>query len=198
MNNKQLAIVASAVAAVLAVIIVLLLTGGAPEGELAKDPAGDVSVSEGDSPPQEHSLADIRSARVYLQASQIVFEAEMAVAIPDDLKSERMSWRWEVLEGGSETWIVSANVDGGEPVASVLHPQTGYGASTTDDTLPGGIDWTGKTLYVRLNIAEIENFPTTFIWRLESSLDGDRRDPGSAVASDTAPDSGLGEYPPPA
>lgn len=197
MNNKQLAIVATAVAAVLGVIIVLLVTGGPPEGELAKDPAGDVSVSEGDSPPQEHSLADIRSARVYFHASQIVFEAEMAVAIPEDLESERMSWRWEILEGGSETWIVSANVGGGEPVASVLHPQTGYGASTNDDTFPGGIDWTGKTLYVRLNAAGIENFPAMFTWRLEASLDGDRRDPRSAVASDTAPDSGLGEYPPP-
>jgi hypothetical protein len=196
-SNKQLAIVAGAVAAVLGIIILLLITGGPPAGELAKDPTGDVVVSEGETRPSTTALADIRSARVYLEASQIVFEVQADHEIPKNLKDETMSWRWEILEGGSETWIVSANISVGRPIASITAAQRNYGASTIDDTLPGIIDWTGDKLFVRLNAPEIEGFPTDFTWRLESSLDGDRADPGSAVASDTAPDSGLGEYPPP-
>jgi hypothetical protein len=196
-NNKQLVVVGSVVAAVLAVIIVLLVTGGPPTEDLAEDAANDVSVSEGPAPPKEHSLADVRSARVYLEASQVVFEAEMATPIPKNLKNQTLTWRWEILEGGSETWIVSANVSVRSPIASVLSTQGNYGASTNDDTLPGGIDWSGNTLYVRLNTPQIENFPGEFTWRLETSLDGDRGNPRSAEASDTAPGSGLGQYPPP-
>lgn len=197
MNTKQLVVVGLVVVAVLAVIIVLLVTGGPPAEELAEDPANDVTLSEGPAPPKQHSLADVRSARVYLEASQVVFEAEMATPIPTKLKNQTLSWRWEILEGGSATWILSANVSVGSPIASVLSTQGNYGASTNDDTLPGGIDWTGNTLYVRLNAAQIENFPGTFSWRLETSLDGDRGDPKSAEVSDTAPESGLGQYPPP-
>ena len=197
MNNRQLAIVATVVAAVLAVIIVLLVTGGPPAEELAKDAAGDVTLSEGPAAPTDQSIADVRSAQVYLEASQIVFEAEMAAPIPRSLKNETMSWRWEILEGGSETWIVSANVSVGSPVASILGTQSGYGASTNDGTLSGGIDSTGNRLFVRLNPTEIEGFPAQFTWRLTTSLDGDRGDARSATASDTAPESGLGQYPPP-
>lgn len=196
MNNKQLAIVAGVVAVILAVIIVLLVTGGPPEEELAQDGIGDVVLSDGPAPPKDQSLADVRSARVYFEASQIVFEAEMASPIPKSVKGS-MSWRWEILEGGSETWIVSANLTLG-PTATVIQ-QGGeqYGAGTIDDTLPGGIDVTGNRLFVRLNGPEIKDFPTVFTWRLETSLDGDRGDVSSAVASDTAPQSGLGQYPPP-
>lgn len=197
MNNRQLAVVATVVAAVLAVIIVLLVTGGPPVEELAKDPSGDVTLSDGPAAPPDRSLADVRSAQVYLKASQIVFEAEMAAPIPRSLKNETMSWRWEILEGGSETWIVSANISVKEPIASILGTQSGYGASTNDETLPGGIDSTGNRLFVRLNPTEIDGFPSEFTWRLTTSLDGDRGDAGSAVASDSAPESGLGQYPPP-
>ncbi len=197
MNNKQLVIVGSVVAAVLAVIIVLLVTGGPPAEQLAEDAANDVTLSEGPAPPNEQSLADVRSARVYLKASQVVFEAEMATPIPTNLKTQTLTWRWEIFEGGSETWLVSANVGLDGPIASVLSTQGTYGASTNDGTLPGGVDWSGNTLYVRLNAPQIENFPGGFTWRLETSLDGDRGNPRSAEASDSAPESGLGQYPPP-
>lgn len=196
MNNKQLAIVALGVAAVLAVIIVLLVTGGPPSEDLAQDQAGDVTVSEGPAPPKEHSLADVRLARVYPEDGWVVFEAEMPVDIPKSLKNETLSWRWEILEGGTETWLVSASISVGSPIARVLSTQTGYGASTNDDTLPGEIERSGKTLFVRLQAGEIKDFPKGFTWRLETSLDGDRRDAKSAVAADTAPESGLGQYPP--
>ncbi len=200
MSRKQLAIVGSIVGLVLIAIIVLLATGGSPSGQLAqltKDARGDAVVSDGVDPPRDLSLADVHEARVELIASQIVFQAEMAAPIPKRLPEESLEWSWEILEGGSETWTVSAEASGDNLVASVLQEQGRYGASTNDNTLPGGVDYSGNTIFVRLNAQQIEGFPTVFTWRLITSLDGDRDDPASAAASDTAPESGLGEYPPP-
>ncbi len=197
MNAKQLAIVGSIVAAVLIAVIVLLVTGGPPPGALTKDPKNDVEVGGGEDPPGDTTLADVRVAKVDLVASQIVFEAEMAAPIPKRLKDQSMEWRWEILEGGTQTWVVTASISVDEPVASVLQQATGYGASTVDQTLAGGVDFTDRTLFVRLNAQQIPGFPTAFTWRLTTSLDADRADPASAVATDTAPASGLGEYPPP-
>lgn len=197
MNGKQLAIASAVVAAVLVVIVVLLATGTAPPGEEARDAAGDVEIGEGEAAPEQIALADIREAKVREVASQIVFEAAMGAAIPLRLKGQTMEWRWEISEGGEMTWLVNASISVGRPIASVLEQRSGgYSASTVDDTLAGGIDYDGNTIFVRLNRAEIPNFPDRFTWRLETTLDADRADPSSATATDEAPASGLGEYPP--
>ena len=197
MNTKQLAIVSAIVFCVLAVIIVLLVTGGVSPAERARDAVGDVEVGEGPAAATETSLADIQLARVTLQDSQVVFQAEMGGRVPRSLKDQTMEWRWELLENGTSTWIVSANVSVGQPVASITAQQRNFAASTIDDTLRGSVDHTGNTIFVRINAAEIEGFPTRFSWRLKTTLDGDRADPGSALVTDEAPESGLGEYPPP-
>jgi hypothetical protein len=196
MSNKQLAVAAAAVGIVLAVIIVLLVTGGPPTNVIAQDPANDVQVSQGPAPPAEVSLADVRSARVFSEQGQVVFEAEMGSEIPKALDGQTMSWRWVILEAGTETWTVTADVSVVEPVARVLGQQVNYGASTIDDTLPGEVEREGNTIRIRLSAGEIDRFPRSFSWRLETTLDGDRRDPGSANATDTAPASGLGEFAP--
>ena len=197
MSARQLGIVSAIVAVVLAGIVVLLITGEAPPGHEAKDPSGDVEVSEGEGAPGETGLADITEAKVHEVGSQIVFEATMAAPIPKTIKGGTMEWRWEVSEGGNLTWLVTANVSVDEPVASVTAQQGGYGSSTIDGLLPGGIDYDGNTIRVRLNQPEIPDFPTQFTWHLKTTLDGDRADPASATAGDEAPPSGLGEYPPP-
>lgn len=197
MNAKQLGIVSAIVGVVLVAIIVLLVTGGAPPGEESKDPSDDVVIGEGGAPPGQTDLADVRQARVYEEASQIVFEAEMGAAIPKNLKDQTMEWRWEVSEGGALTWLVTANISVGKPVASVTAQQSNYGSSTIDGLLPGRIDYDGNTITVKLTQPEIPKFPTSFTWNLKTTLDGDRADPASATATDTAPESGLGEYPPP-
>ena len=197
MNAKQLGIVAAIVGVVLIAIIVLLVTGGAPAGQESQDSSGDVVVSDGQAPPGQTDLADIREATVYEEASQIVFEAKMGAAIPKNLKDQTMEWRWEVSEGGTLTWLVTANISVGKPVASVTAQQSDYGSSTIDGLLPGRIDYDGNTITVRLTQPEIPKFPTRFTWNLKTTLDGDRADAASATASDTAPESGLGEYPPP-
>ncbi|MFP5351054.1 MAG: hypothetical protein ACLGIB_00625 [Actinomycetota bacterium] len=197
MNAKQLAVVSAIVGLVLAAIVVLLVTGGAPAEQQAKDASGDVVVGEGNTAPALTALADIQEARVFEEASQIVFQATMGAPIPKSLKGQSMEWRWEVSEGGTLTWLVTANVSVDKPVASVTAQQSGYGSSTIDGLLPGRIDYEGNTITVRLTQPEIPDFPGRFTWNLKATLDGDRADPASATATDTAPESGLSEYPPP-
>lgn len=197
MTPKQLGAAFAIVALIIGGLVVLLVTGGSPPGEEAKDPAGDVEVEDGPDAPNDAALADVERARVYLRASQIVFEAKMAAPIPGSLEGETMEWRWEIFEGGTETWLVSAHISVGDPVAALTAQQSNYASSTIDGKLPGGIDYSGNTLFVRLNPPEVKKFPDKFTWRLTTTLDANRGDPDSAVATDTAPASGLGEYPPP-
>jgi hypothetical protein len=197
-NQRQLIIVFGLVGLSLAVIIVLLVTGGAPSGA-GFDPVdkeGDVVVDGDESTaPEDGQLADVVRAEVLTDGTGITFEATMTSAIPEDVGKGRLEWRWEVIEG-STTWILSANLDDG-PVASILSQRTGYGASTRDGTLPGRVSVDGKTISVRLEKQAIANFPTSFNWTLKTSLDADRTEAASAVATDSAPDSGVGQYPPP-
>lgn len=197
MTPKQLAVAFAIVAIVIGGLVVLLVTGGPPPGEEGKDAAGDVEVEEGPDAPRDTALADIERARVYLHASQIVFEAQMSAPIPRSLKGQTMEWRWEILEGGEETWLVSAHISVGDPVAALTAQQSNYASSTIDGKLPGGIDYRGNTLFVRLNASQVKKFPGRFKWRLTTTLDANRADPGSAIAKDVAPATGLGEYPPP-
>lgn len=197
MTPRQLAVVSVLVALVIGGLVLLLVTGGPPPGVDAADPAGDVEVTDGQDAPADADLADVRRARVYLRASQIVFEAKMAAEVPRSIKGQTMEWRWEIFEEGTETWLVSAHISVGEPVAALTAQRTDYATSTIDGRLPGGIDHQGDTLFVRLNPAELTRFPERFTWRLTTTLDANREDPSSAVARDTAPASGLGEYPPP-
>lgn len=198
MTPRQLAVVSALVGIVIGALVLLLVTGGPPPGVDAADPAGDVEVSEGPDAPADTALADVRRARVYLRASQIVFEARMAAEIPRAIEGHTMEWRWEIFEDGTETWLVSAHISDGEPIGALTAQRSNYATSTIDGGLPGGIDHEDKTIFVRLNAAEVNRFPKEFTWRLTTALDANRADPSSAVARDTAPPGGLGEYPPPA
>lgn len=197
MSPRQLAIVSFLVAVVVGGLVVLLVTAEPPPGEESRDPAGDVDVGDGANPPQETDLADIRRARVYEKASQVVFEAQMGATIPGSIEGHTMEWRWEVFEEGTKTWLVSAHVSVGDPVAALTAQQTDHASSTIDGSFPGGLDHTGNTMFVRLNMSSVKRFPRDFTWRLITTLDADRQDPQSAVATDTAPAGGRGEYPPP-
>ena len=194
MNRKQLLIVSIIVAIVLAVIIVLLVTGGATPVDSTEDASGDVVVSEGENPPEDVELADIVDASVAEEGGQIVLEATMAAAIPEDLGSLGMDWKWEIFEGGAVEWIVSANLDVGQN-ATVFNPESGNTFSTIDDRLPGELTIEGSTIRVALDPGEIEGFPSDFTWKLTTKLDGAKGEAGSATADDFAPDLGFGEFP---
>jgi hypothetical protein len=193
-----LIVVFSFVGLALAVIIILLVTGGPPGdgGFNPRDPSSDVVVEGERNPPPDLSLADIARADVRPDGDGIIFEATMATAIPDQLKEGGLEWRWEVIEGGTPTWIVSANLDLG-PNATVLSQRTDYGASTIDGLLPGTVVVEGSTITIRIERPAIASFPSSFNWTLTTSLDADRTEARSALAKDSAPDGGPGEFPPP-
>jgi hypothetical protein len=194
MDRRRLAIVAAVVVAAVAAIVVLLVTGEAEPVRTFEDRAGDAMFEEGENGPTDVTLADIRAAEVRSEDGQVVFEATLAGPIPNKLPDGALDLRWEVYEDGDSTFLITANLDVG-PVASIIGEKNGYGASTLDEKLPGMLAIEGDTLTIRLDTAEIPDFPSEFGWLLHTSLDGDQGDPKSARAEDRAPDDGFGEYP---
>ena len=176
------------IVAIAAAIILLVTGGGASAG--ADDTQGDVRVSKGTDKPEKLAMADIRSATAARDGSDLVLEVEMDDSLPRELTKEALSWRWEIYESGQMTWLVSATVDL-EPNVSVLATQTDYQASSTGDPFPGDIELSGSTVTVRLRSDEIDGFPGSFDWLVKTSLDGDRIETASAVASDRVPDDGY-------
>ena len=195
MDRKRLYVVFAVVAAALASIVVLLVTGEAEPVRSFEDPSGDARVEEGDNPPVDTSLADLRAAEVRSEGDEIVFEAKLGATIPNELTDGAFSLRWEVYEGGDSTFLVTANLDVG-PNASIVGELNGYGASTLDEQLPGSLEISGDTIAIHVRAGEVPDFPDEFGWLLLTSLDGDQGDPRSARAEDRAPDQGFGEFPP--
>lgn len=186
--NKNL-LVAIGIVGSIAVIVLILLMGGGGGG--TGDGRGDVQVSGGETAPDDPNLADIVDASVRRDGGALVFEATLGTAIPKRIPDGSLTLRWDVAEGETDTWIVSADLNLG-PTAAVTSHRSDYGASTIDDTLPGSVEINGDTLRVTVQPGEIDGFPTDFTWRLSTALDADRTDTASATATDTAPDSGAG------
>lgn len=187
--NRTLVVALAIVGA--AALIVLVLAGGGDAPVTAGDRGSDVVLGDGDKPPSEAAFADITDASVTKADGDVVFETRMARDISTKTPKDILSFRWDITENDEDTWIVSAEI-AGRPVVSLRSLGTSYGASTIDDTLPGTISVSGDTITVTLEAADIEGFPSSFGWELTSTLDGDRADPTSAVATDTAPDGGPG------
>ncbi len=182
--------VALAIVGLIAAVVLVLATGGDP-GVGSGDGRGDVTITDGERAPENAELADIVGAVVRSQGADLVFEATMGESIPNRIRDGSLEFRWDISEAGTDTWIVSANVNLG-PTAAVTSQRTDYGASTIDDSLPGSVEVDGATLLVTLQPEDIDGFPSDFTWRLKTTLDADRADPASAVATDSAPESGEG------
>ena len=193
MERRRLYVVLGVVIAAVAAVVVLLMTGSPEPVRTFEDPGGDAVVGEGDNPPSDTTLADIKTAEVREEDGNVVFEVKLGAPIPEELAG--FGLRWEIHEEGDSTFLITANLDVG-PNASILGERTKYGASTLEDRFPGGLEVVGDSIVIRLDPGEIPKFPDEFAWLLKTSLDGDQGDPGSARAEDQAPDSGLGEYPP--
>lgn len=173
------------------VAIVVVLAGGGDPAVRDTDAGGDVAVGEGDNPPTRSELADIESATVTREESGIVFAVTMAMPAPARDK-DVLTLRWDLAVDGQDAWLVSANL-ANKPVASISSVQGSFGASTIDETLPGDIEVDGATITITIRTDEIDGFQTPFTWKVTATVDGDPSDPASAVATDTAPDSGPGK-----
>jgi hypothetical protein len=191
MIENRLLIAAVSVGVVIAATVILLVSGGSDgEDVVGGDPSQDVVVAEGGNPPSEVAMADIISADVRKEGATLIFEARMAGSVPQKLPDGSLELRWEILEGGSLTWLVTAEI-ADDPRASVLAQAGGFGASTIDSTLPGSITIGPDGIRVELRTDELTDWPEGFDWTLRSSLDGDRGDGASALATDSAPDNGT-------
>jgi hypothetical protein len=194
--------VAIALAAVIAGAAILLVVAGRDGSQTSpRDETGDVSVEGGRQNPEETdletpeeiSLADIEFAEVRADGSDIVFEARSTAEIPKTLDGRSMSWRWEVLDGEEPAWILSANLDIG-PNATIFNPSTDFGAGTADGSFPGRIERDGRSLIIRMDPSRLEGFPDEFEWKLKTTLDAGQGDAGSALATDSAPEEGVGRF----
>ena len=195
--NRRVAVVLGLVLALIAGVVILLASsegpGGsdAPEAESTEEARDDVVVAEGPEPPSESGLADVVEASVRRSGPRIVFRARMADRIPARVKGGGLSWRWDIYEGATGTWILSSNLDIG-PTTSLTSTQSNYGSSTFDKTLPGEMLIAGHTLTVILRPEELDDWPDDFEWVLGTMLDGAQGNPRSALATDTVPDEGRG------
>jgi hypothetical protein len=185
-------LVAITIVGVIAAAIFVLASGG-PSGGSA-DKTADVALGAGDNPPGDTTGADIVEATARQEESgEIIFEVTMARAV-EEATRKGLSFRWDITENGEGAWMVSADFKTGSTV-SLKSLRTDYGASTIDDTLPGDISVEGSKLVVTIRGGEIEGWPDAFEWLVTSTLDADEADPASAVATDSAPDSGPGALP---
>lgn len=180
------------VIALVAVIIVVLVTGGSGTSS-GDDAGGDVAVEGEGGAPTNADLADVAKADVRREGDEILFVAEMAMEIPEQIEGGSLEFRWDLSIGGRDAWIISALV-ATDTTAAVTAQQTNYGSSTIDDTMPGSVEADGTTLTIALRPGNIDAFPDAFSWRLRTTLDGDRADPKSPVAHDEAPDGGPGQF----
>lgn len=179
------------VVALVAVVVVVLVTGGTT-GSPGDDAGGDVSV-EGDGEPDQSDLADVTSTDVRREGNELLFIAEMARDVPQEIDKGSLELRWDLSVEGRDAWILSAFI-GTDTIAAITSQQTTYGSSTIDGTMPGSLRIDGSTVTIRVRPGNIEGFPNAFQWRLRTTLDADRADPKSAVAHDDAPDGGPGTF----
>jgi hypothetical protein len=187
-NRGRSAIVLAVIVALGAGVVWLLSSGGGGSGT-SRDPKGDVVVSKGPKPPKGKGVVDLRNGAITVEGGTATFEATVDAVIPESGDQEAITYRWELIEDGQVTWIVSANVDV-ERTASVLATQHDYRSSTIDDSLPGELLVQAETVFITLETDALDDFPSSFDWTLQTELDGDRTTAPSAVATDRIPDEG--------
>jgi hypothetical protein len=181
--NKTIWVGIAIVAAIAAVVLVLAV--GGPQDSGAAESISDVAVGEGPNPPGDTALAEITDVSVRKDGeTDLVFEVTIATDLPAEIPNGSLGFRWDVIEDGEATWMVSANLDTG-PTAAVTALASKFGASTVDGTLDGTITVERNKLTITFDRTAIDGFPTSFAWRVGSTLDGDRSDPGSATATDS-------------
>ena len=172
--------------------VVWLFTGGSSSPVAVTDPAGDVVIAQGPKPPKQPRVVDVTAASVRADGSTKIFEATVARSVPDSFPSAAASFRWELSEAGTLTWIVTAHV-GIDATASMAATQLEHRSSTIDDSLPGQLEIEGRTIRIEVDSDRLEVFPDSFAWRLETELDGDRTKAPSALAKDVVPDEGSAQ-----
>lgn len=77
-----------------------------------------------------------------------------------------------------------------------LFSGSGYGAGTVDETFPGTLVIEGDEIEVRVDSAQIDDFPKTFEWSLATTLRALRNERDSPRVEDRYPDEGSNDFAP--
>lgn len=184
---------AAAIAAVLAIAAIAVVVSGGEEP--ANDPIGDVRLVEGKQPrageslPIPTSVADISEAAVSSQGSTVLFEVTAAADIPGEFERSSLEFRFEISESARPTWIVTGSVNV-SATAALVSQTSDYTATTIDDSFPGEVEISGRTLTIAVDPSQIDDFPEEFEWVLTSNLIAFRDVTGSTRAEDRLPDEG--------
>jgi hypothetical protein len=183
---------------VVAAILLVLNLGGT---DVPTEERGDITYIEGDTPRRQRtqeaqlvaSIADLTSAQVTNEGDEIFFTAEVAASIPQPLRTSALEFRWDLTGDDGSSWTVSVMVE--REAQAAVYTESGYGAGTIDDTLPGNVEVNDKGVTVRLRTAEIEDFPEAFEWTLASTLRAFKNEVDSPRVEDRFPDEGSIRYP---
>lgn len=186
-------IVLAVITLLIGAAVLLLVTGG---DEAPSETARDLTYLQGSAPrsaPGEAqlaaSIADLVSAEVVAEGARtLVFTAEVAAPAPETLRRSALDFRWEVRGDDRSVWTLTISIDRDAQVA--LFSDGGYGSGTIDDTLPGQLTVEGTRVEVRLDVARVEDFPSTFEWNLATTLRAFRGEPDSPRVEDRFPDEG--------
>lgn len=187
-------VVGAALILLAGVLLFLLVTGG---GDAPAETRGDLTYLEGTAlgrapgkPQLAASIADLISADVVAgEAGTLIFTAEVAAPVPETLKRAALEFRWQLEGEDGAMWTLTVSVDTDSRVA--LFSDGGYGSGTVDDTLPGQLTMADRKVEVRLDVTQIDEFPSTFEWNLATTLRAFRGEPDSPRVADWFPDDGA-------
>lgn len=155
---------------------------------------GEPRQRSGEQPALVASIADISAAEVRREDDFIVFHASVAAPPPQPLKTSALEFRWDIAAEQGRVWTLAIAV--AKETQASLFSDTGYGAGTVDDTFPGGLKIQGTEIEVRLDAAQIRDFPEEFEWTLATSLRAFRDDPDSPRVEDRYPDESTQRFAP--
>lgn len=187
---SPLVLCAGAVVIVGAVAFLLITGGGGPPPEAR----GDLTYLEGSGPgrPQAQiasSIADLISADVAAEdPGTTVFTAEVVAPVPQTLRTSALEFRWQLRGDDESVWTLTISMEGDAQVA--LFSDGGYGSGTLDGMFPGQLVIEDTRLEVRLDIGQVEDFPSAFEWSLATTLRAFRDEPDSPRVEDRFPDEG--------
>jgi hypothetical protein len=163
---------------------------------MSSDAAGDVRVIEGRQPkgaadiPIAASVADIVGAEVSSRGADLVFRVTTAGPIPETFERSSLEFRFDITDQEGNGWILSSTVNV-SPSAALVSATTDYTSTTIDDSFPGELDVSGRTLTITLDPTRVDGFPGSFEWALTTKLVVFRDLPRSAGAEDRYPDEGT-------
>lgn len=177
------------------VMVRLLVTGGQ---EAPAESSGDITYIEGSGSKASRegadlaaSIADITNAEVRVQGNGSLFEAEVAAALPDRLRTAALEFRWDISGEDGSAWTLAVTID--KDAQASLFSDAGYGVGTIDDTFLGHLIIQDTTLTVTLE-DEIEDFPASFDWNLATTLRAFRDETDSPRVEDRFPDEGFERF----